>query len=63
MYVDGMRLVIWLKERIKIWREATTVNDVNILKIVTPSLLVGRFCACSKAVLRNFPVTDSESME
>ena len=55
--------MIWLKDRIKIWREATTVNDVNILKIVTPSLLVGRFCACSKAVLRNFPVTDSESME
>ena len=54
--------MIWLKERIYSWMEAMTVNDVNSLKSVMPSLSVGNFFACSKTVLQLVMVTDLESM-
>ena len=37
--------MFWLNERIESWKDATTLNGVNILKIATPSSLVGKFCA------------------
>ena len=36
--------MIFLKERIESWREATTVNNVKRLKSPMLSLLVGKFC-------------------
>ena len=35
--------MIWLKDSIESWGVATTVKDVNILKSLTPSPLVGKF--------------------
>ena len=35
--------MIWLKDSIESWGEATTVNGVKILKSLTPSPLVGKF--------------------
>ena len=49
-YVDGRKTVIFFKDRINSWREATTVNEVNNLKSATPSSSEGRFCALSKTV-------------
>ena len=43
--------MIWLKDSINSWVEAMTVNDVNILKIATPSFLEGRFRDCSETLL------------
>ena len=45
-YIDGRRLVIWLKDTVDIWRYVMTVNGVNILKSGTMSLWEGRFCDC-----------------
>ena len=58
LYVDGRRLVIWLKDKIKSWREGTTVNDVNNLKSVNPSLLLCTFWVCLKTVSQIVPATD-----
>ena len=54
--------MVWLKERINSWREATAVSDVNSLKSAIPYMSVGKFCACSKTVLQIVLVIDLESM-
>ena len=35
--------MIWFKDSIESWGGSTTVNDVKILKILMPPLLVGKF--------------------